>query len=215
MTSPTTNPGLLFVVSAPSGAGKTSIVNALVADDPNIVVSVSHTTRPRRGNERDGEDYFFIDDSRFKAMRDAGEFFECAEVFGNYYGTSRGTVERELKGGRDVLLEIDWQGAAQIRRAFPAAVSLFILPPSRAALRQRLRQRGQDDAQAIERRTAEAVIEMSHHHEFDYLVVNDAFEDAVADVKSIVRSQRLRLAYQAVRHRQLVRDLLSNPKAIE
>jgi guanylate kinase len=209
------NTGLLFVVSAPSGAGKTSIVNALVADDPNIVVSVSHTTRPRRGSERDGEDYFFIDLARFTAMREAGEFFEFAEVFGNLYGTSRGAVERELARGRDVLLEIDWQGAAQIRRVFPAAVSLFILPPSRAALRQRLRQRGQDDVQVIERRTAEAVVEMSHHHEFQYLVVNDVFDEAVADVKSIVRAERLRLVHQAARHRDLIRDLLSDAKTIE
>ncbi len=215
MTPLPTSNGLLFVISAPSGAGKTSIVNTLVADDPNVVVSVSHTTRPRRGNERDGEDYYFVDLARFSAMRAAGEFFEFAEVFGNLYGTSRRAVERELGRGRDVLLEIDWQGATQIRRAFPTSVSIFILPPSRAVLRLRLRQRGQDDTQAMERRTTEAVIEMSHHDEFDYLVVNDDFKEAVADVKSIVRAERLRLVAQATRHRQLVRDLLSDAKIIE
>jgi guanylate kinase len=207
--------GLLIVVSAPSGAGKTSLVNALVGSDPNIVVSVSHTTRPQRGNERDGEDYFFVDIATFVAMRDAGEFFEHARVFDNYYGTSRGAVERQRAVGRDVLLEIDWQGAQQIRREFPEAVSLFILPPSRAALRERLKQRGQDDDAAIVRRTAAAVAEMSHHAEYDYLVVNDRFDDAVADLSAIVRAERLRQARQAPRHRALLAELLSGPETID
>lgn len=207
--------GMLLVVSAPSGAGKTSLVNALVAGDPNIVVSVSHTTRPRRRSERDGEDYFFIDAAEFARMEGAGEFLEHALVFGNRYGTSRGVVEQELSRGRDVLLEIDWQGAQQIRRVFPSAVSLFILPPSHEALRERLRSRGQDDEAAITKRTAEAVIEMSHHHEYDYLIVNDRFDEAVADLVGIIRAERLRLPRQAKRHERLLEELLSGAKTIE
>jgi guanylate kinase len=215
MTGAATEAGLLIVVSAPSGAGKTSLVNAMVARDPNIVVSVSHTTRAQRGNERNGEDYFFVDVATFAAMRDAGEFFEHARVFDNYYGTSRGAVERPRALGRDVLLEIDWQGAQQIRREFPEAVSLFILPPSRAALRERLRQRGQDDATAIARRSAAAVAEMSHYAEYDYIVVNDRFDDAVADLGAIVRAERLRQVRQAPRHHELLAELLSGPETID
>jgi guanylate kinase len=215
MTTRATETGLLIVVSAPSGAGKTSLVSALITNDPNIVVSVSHTTRPQRGNERDGEDYFFVDVPTFNAMRDAGEFFEHALVFGNYYGTSRGAVERERALGHDVLLEIDWQGAQQIRRDFADAVTLFILPPSRAALRQRLRQRGQDDDDAIVRRNAAAVAEMAHYAEYDYLVVNDRFDDAVADLAAIVRAERLRQTRQAPRHQRLLGELLSGPESID
>ena len=163
MTAQATQSGLLLVVSAPSGAGKTTLVNALVSADGNIKVSVSHTTRPRRGAERDGAEYFFVDEATFAAMRGAGAFLEHAQVFGNSYGTSREAVERELAAGHDVLLEIDWQGAQQIRRSFPAAVSLFIVPPSRAALSARLQGRGVDDEAQIRKRTAEAVAEMSHH----------------------------------------------------
>ena len=208
-------PGLLLVVSAPSGAGKTSLVNALVSGDDNITVSVSYTTRARRGNERDGEDYYFINAAKFTTMRDAGAFLECATVFGNSYGTSRDAVERELTAGRDVLLEIDWQGAQQIRRSFPSAVSLFILPPSHDELLERLRRRGQDDDEAIRKRTAEAVIEMSHHGEYDYVVVNDRFDDAVEDLKAIIRSERLRTARQAHRRKPLLDDLLSHAKPIQ
>jgi guanylate kinase len=207
--------GLLIVVSAPSGAGKTSLVNALVGSDANIVVSVSHTTRPQRGNERDGEDYFFVDTATFEAMRDAGEFFEHALVFDNYYGTSRAAVEQQRARGRDVLLEIDWQGAQQIRQEFPAAVSLFILPPSRVTLRQRLKQRGQDDDSAIARRSAAAVAEMAHYREYDYLVVNDRFDEAVADLQAIVRAERLRQTRQAPRYRKLLAELLSGAETID
>jgi guanylate kinase len=207
--------GLLLVVSAPSGAGKTSLVNALVASDPNIVVSVSHTTRARRGAERDGEDYFFIDTAEFTRMRDAGDFLEHALVFGNSYGTSRGVVEQQLSSGRDVLLEIDWQGAQQIRSVFPSAISLFILPPSRDALLERLRRRGQDNDDAIKKRSKEAVVEMSHHPEYDYLIVNDRFDDAVADLVAIIRAERLKLPRQAKRHARLLADLLSGSKTIE
>jgi len=208
-------PGLLLVVSAPSGAGKTSLVNALVAGDDNIVVSISHTTRARRGNEREGSDYFFVDAPTFASMRDAGAFLEHATVFGNSYGTSRAMVERELAAGRDVLLEIDWQGAQQIRRSFGEAITLFILPPSHATLDLRLRGRGQDDEVAIRKRTAEAVVEMSHHAEYDYLIVNDRFDDAVADLEAIIRAERLRAARQARRHAALLADLLSHGKPIQ
>ena len=215
MTTQTTQAGLLLVVSAPSGAGKTTLVNALVSADDNIKVSVSHTTRPRRGAERDGEDYFFVDDATFSAMLGAAEFLEHATVFGNSYGTSRDAVERELASGHDVLLEIDWQGALQIRRSFPSAVSLFIVPPSRATLQERLQGRGVDDEAQIRKRTAEAVVEMSHHHEYDYLIVNDRFDDALADLVAIVRAERLRTDRQARRHRRLLDDLLSRPKPIQ
>ncbi len=215
MTARDVEPGLLLVVSAPSGAGKTSLVNALVLGDDNITVSVSHTTRARRGNEREGENYFFIDRAQFDAMAMAGALLEHATVFGNAYGTSRDTVERELAAGRDVLLEIDWQGAQQIRRSFPSAVSLFILPPSHQALSERLQRRGQDNDEAIRKRTAEAVVEMSHHKEYDYLVVNDRFDDAVADLKAIIRSERLRAPRQVRRRQQLLDDLLSHGKPIQ
>ncbi len=206
--------GLLIVISAPSGAGKTSLVNALVSSDDNIKVSVSHTTRPRRGNEREGEDYFFVAASAFATLLDHDAFLEHAVVFGNHYGTSRGAVEREFAAGHDVLLEIDWQGAQQIRRSFPSAVSLFILPPSNDALRERLRRRGQDDEDAIRKRSAEAIIEMSHHDEYDYLIVNDRFDDAVKDLQAIIRSERLRTARQARRRTVLLDDLLSHGKPI-
>ncbi len=215
MTGQSVEPGLLLVVSAPSGAGKTSLVNALVSNDENIRVSVSHTTRARRGNEREGENYFFVDRAQFATMVAAGAFLEHATVFGNSYGTSRATVERELSSGRDVLLEIDWQGAQQIRHSFPAAVSLFILPPSHQALSERLRRRGEDNDEAIGKRTAEAVIEMSHHDEYDYLIVNDRFDDAVADLRAIIRAERLRASRQARRRAQLLHDLLSHGKPIQ
>ncbi|HTO57146.1 MAG TPA: guanylate kinase [Pseudomonadales bacterium] len=208
-------PGLLLVVSAPSGAGKTSLVNALVSHDANIVVSVSHTTRARRGKEREGVEYFFVDPPTFASMRDAGAFLEQATVFGNSYGTSRAMVERELAAGRDVLLEIDWQGAQQIRRSFAQAITLFVLPPSHATLDQRLRGRAQDDEAAIRKRTAEAVIEMSHYAEYDYLIVNDRFDDAVADLQAIIRAERLRGVRQARRRAALLADLLSHAKPIQ
>jgi guanylate kinase len=208
-------PGLLLVVSAPSGAGKTSLVNALVASDANIVVSISHTTRTRRGNEREGVDYFFVDAATFASMRDAGAFLEEATVFGRSYGTSRAMVERELAAGRDVLLEIDWQGAQQIRSSLKDAITLFILPPSHATLEARLRHRGQDDESAIRKRTAEAVVEMSHHAEYDYVIVNDRFDDAVADLRAIVRAERLRAARQSRRHAALLADLLSRGNPIQ
>ena len=197
-------PGLLLVVSAPSGAGKTSLVNALVSLDPNITVSVSHTTRARRGNEKDGEDYYFIDAPRFAAMRDAGAFLEHATVFGNSYGTSRDAVGRELAAGRDVLLEIDWQGADQVRKLIPGGVSIFILPPSFDALLARLNKRGQDSPEAIARRLGNAREEIAHVGEFDYVIINQDFNRAAQDLISIVRAERLKRARQLARHSDLI-----------
>jgi guanylate kinase len=183
--------GTLFVVSAPSGAGKTSLVRALLDRDPVLTVSVSHTTRPRRSGEADGLNYHFVDRERFETMLASGAFLEYAEVFGNLYGTSAAWVEGRLEQGRDVILEIDWQGAAQIRARLPETVSIFVLPPSLAALEQRLRGRGQDEDAVIRRRLAEARAEMAHHVDYDYLVVNDDYETAAADLLAITRAVRL------------------------
>jgi guanylate kinase len=202
-------PGLLLVISAPSGAGKTSLVNALVQRDANILVSVSHTTRPKRASETDGRDYHFVSRERFDAMRTAGEFLESADVFGHYYGTARPYVETHLEAGRDVLLEIDYQGARQVRTRYPQAVSLFILPPSRQSLVERLRKRGLDDDDVISARTAKAVTEMSHYGEYDYLVVNDVFEQALSDIEAIVRAERQRTPRKARRLGTLLAELLS------
>lgn len=203
-----TGRGMLLIVSAPSGAGKTSLVTALLDRDPRLVVSVSHTTRQRRARERDGINYHFVDDARFTAMIDAGEFLENAEVFGNRYGTSAAAVERELNGGRDVILEIDFQGAAQVRGRFPDTVSIFILPPSTAALQSRLTGRGEDDDSVIRQRLDKARWEISHYRDYDYLVVNDDFETALTDLAGIVRAERLRLQRQAPRLQRLIDALL-------
>ena len=203
-----TSAGLLFVVSAPSGAGKTSLVKALTERTERIGVSVSHTTRPMRPGEADGVNYHFIDNPQFEAMIEAEAFIEHAEVFGHYYGTSVAGVEQALASGMDVVLEIDWQGAAQVRQHFEDAISIFILPPSRTTLEQRLRDRGQDQDDVIQRRLSQAVEEMSHHREFDYLVVNDQFEQAVGELMSIVAAERLRLSAQEARIAPLVDELL-------
>ena len=203
--------GLLIVVSAPSGAGKTSLVAALLEHDPRLRVSVSHTTRARRPKERHGHDYYFVDPSHFEQMVADGAFLEHAVVFGHRYGTSHEAVQRELENGRDVILEIDWQGAAQIRARFAQAVSIFILPPSRATLIERLRKRGQDDDAVIAERTRKAVEEMSHYREFDFLIVNDDFDTAVAEMAAVIRSERLREARQSVAHEALLADLLKAP----
>ena len=178
--------GHLFLVTAPSGAGKTSLVRALLQDHTNIKFSISYTTRPQRSKEVHGHDYHFVDQAEFERMVKAGEFLEHAQVFDNYYGTGRRTVEAEMAAGRDVLLEIDWQGAAQVRKLMPEAVSIFILPPSRAELERRLRARGTDDDTVIARRLKDAVGDMSHWSEFDYVVVNDTFEHALAELSAIV-----------------------------
>jgi guanylate kinase len=201
--------GNLYIVSAPSGAGKTSLVNALVADDPGLTVSVSHTTRAMRPGEQNGVDYHFVAPDEFARMLERGDFLEHATVFGHLYGTSRSWVLETLHNDRDVILEIDWQGARQIRQRIPAAVWIFILPPSLQALQARLRGRGQDGEEVIRSRMRDAVSEMSHHSEADYLVVNDTFEPALADLRAILRSNRLRRDAQVARHRALIDALLS------
>lgn len=199
--------GTLYVVSAPSGAGKTSLVKALLASMDGIVVSVSHTTRPKRPGEVDGKDYHFTDEAHFRAMIEAGEFLEYAQVFDNFYGTSRGAVLSCLERGEDVILEIDWQGARQVREQFPDCRSIFILPPSKAALRERLTGRGQDSEAVIARRLRDAEADMTHYDEFDFVVVNDVFERALKDLEAIVTAQRLTLARQARRLARLIAEL--------
>ncbi|MFO7604637.1 MAG: guanylate kinase [Gammaproteobacteria bacterium] len=201
--------GTLYIFAAPSGAGKTSLVKALLDQTPGIQVSVSHTTRAPRPGEADGRDYHFTDGAAFEAMVEAGAFLEHARVFDNYYGTARASVDEPLRQGEDVILEIDWQGAAQIRHLYPEAVSVFILPPSQAALRERLQGRGQDAEAVIARRMRDAVSEMSHYAEFDYLIINDVFEVALQELRSIVIAQRLRLSRQAQRQQALLQELLS------
>ena len=201
--------GTLFIVSAPSGAGKTSLVRALTERDPLLRISVSHTTRARREGEVDGDHYHFVDGATFQRMIGAGEFLEHAQVFGNHYGTSRAAVQAELDAGRDVILEIDWQGARQVRSHMPGCVGVFVLPPSLAMLRQRLESRAQDDPGTIERRMNAAVEELRHHDEYDFLVVNDRFEQALAELSAVVLSQRLRAAAQIPRLASLTAELLA------
>jgi guanylate kinase len=184
--SETASRGRLFVVAAPSGAGKTSLVRALMERDPSLRFSVSYTTRPRRTAEEHGRDYFFVSREEFERMVEAGEFIEHARVFDNYYGTARQQVEQSLAAGQNLLLEIDWQGAQQIRSAMPEAVSVFILPPSRAELERRLRGRGTDSEEVIQRRLLDAAGDMTHWPEFDYVVVNDDFGAALAALADIV-----------------------------
>jgi len=191
--------GVLFVVSAPSGAGKTSLLRALIPTDARLRLSVSHTTRGARPGEQDGTHYHFVDRARFEAMVAAGEFLEHARVFDNLYGTAERSVRDVLGANFDVVLEIDWQGARQVRARFPEAVSVFIVPPSVEALRQRLSGRGQDSAEIIDRRMRDARSELSHFGEYDYLVVNDDFDEALADLRAIVGAERLRLARQQAR----------------
>jgi len=200
--------GTLFTVSAPSGAGKTSLVEALIDAEPNLQVSVSHTTRPMRPGEADGVNYHFCTKDHFLAMLERGDFLEHAAVYGNLYGTSQEFVEEQLALDRDVVLEIDWQGAAQIKRLLPQTCGIFILPPSMKALRERLSRRGQDDEATIEQRLAAAVSDMSHYVEADYLVINDVFDQALMDLRAIVQSQRLSTGRQAQRLSPRLDDLL-------
>ena len=183
--------GGLYIITAPSGAGKTSLVEALVTGEPGLAVSVSHTTRPRRQAEQVGVNYYFVSEAEFQAMARQGDFLEQAEVYGNHYGTSRRWVDARLAAGIGVILEVDWQGAVQIRELYPDSCSIFILPPTVATLRQRLQQRAQDDARIIDQRMQQAASEIAHAGEADYLVVNDDFETALADIRAIVRAHRL------------------------
>jgi len=201
------NAGTLFTVSAPSGAGKTSLVKALIESCDKLRVSVSHTTRPIRPGETDGVNYHFVSEDSFLAMLDRAELLEHARVFGNLYGTSQAWVEQQLSQGIDVILEIDWQGAQQIKHLMPHSQAIFILPPSRAALEERLTTRGQDDTEVIAQRMSEAVEEMSHYPESDYLVINDDFQQALSELEAIVHSQRLRTDTRVPALTQLLQDL--------
>ena len=201
--------GILYTISAPSGAGKTSLVRALLEQMDTIRVSVSHTTRKQRPGEVDGRDYHFVSVDEFKAMLGEAAFLEHAQVFDNYYGTSQAWVSEQLAAGTDVILEIDWQGAAQVRRLMPDTRSIFILPPSQATLLERLQGRGQDDETTIRRRMTAAVDEMSHFPEAEYIIINDDFDVALADLVAVVRCQRLSLGSQQIRHTALLASLLS------
>ncbi|MGE8500029.1 MAG: guanylate kinase [Pseudomonas sp.] len=204
-----TTTGTLYIVSAPSGAGKSSLVKALIDSDPQIRVSVSHTTRAMRPGEVNGEHYHFVDHAQFTAMLEQSEFLEHAQVFDNFYGTSQRSLEKTLAEGIDLILEIDWQGAQQVRRLMPQSRSIFILPPTLEALRHRLTNRGQDSGEIIERRMREAVSEMSHYVEYDYLVINDDFAHALSDLKAIFRANQLLQNAQQQRHAGLLGELLN------
>jgi guanylate kinase len=204
--TPSPSQGVLYIVSAPSGAGKTSLVKALLKADPAIRLSVSYTTRAPRPGETDGRDYHFVSRERFQIMLAESEFLEHAEVYGNFYGTSKGSIARDLNGGRDILLEIDWQGAAQVKQHFPQSASVFILPPSFNALRTRLAGRGQDSDEVIERRLAAAAHDVVHADAFDYIIVNDDFDHALLDLVAITRSIRLEAARQLDRHAALFEE---------
>lgn len=201
--------GTLYIVAAPSGAGKSSLVQTLIKTTPNLAASVSYTTRPMRHGEQDGVHYHFTDEQGFAARLAQGDFLEHAVVFGHRYGTSRSFVEERLLQGLDVILTIDWQGARGIRQARPDCVSIFILPPSRKALRERLAARGQDNLDTIEQRMAAARDEIAHYPEFDYLVLNDDFESALADLQAIIRARRLSRAAQTEKMQALLQDLLA------
>ncbi|HFQ7886727.1 guanylate kinase [Enterobacter roggenkampii] len=204
--------GTLYIVSAPSGAGKSSLIQALLKTQPlyDTQVSVSHTTRQPRPGEVHGEHYFFVDHDEFRAMIGRDAFLEHAKVFGNYYGTSRETIEQVLATGVNVFLDIDWQGAQQIRKKMPDSRSIFILPPSKDELDRRLRGRGQDSEEVIAKRMEQAVAEMSHYAEYDYLIVNDDFDAALSDLKTILRAERLRMSRQKQRHDALITKLLAD-----
>ncbi|MEN8107131.1 MAG: guanylate kinase [Pseudomonadota bacterium] len=203
--------GTLYIISAPSGAGKTSLLRALLdSSGSQLALSVSHTTRYPRPGDVDGQDYHFIDSGTFTAMIAAGDFLEHAKVFDNFYGTSSAGVQAQLAAGQDVILEIDWQGARQVRAAMPDSTGIFILPPSREALQERLRDRGQDDDEMIARRMRDAISEMSHYDEYDYLIINDVFQAAHDELAAIITSRRLRLPAQARQQADLLASLLAS-----
>lgn len=199
--------GSLFIIVAPSGAGKSTLVNALLAQEPSIKLSISYTTRAPRPGETHGREYYFTDADDFLERRSAGEFLESAEVFGNYYGTSRLMIEEQMKSGTDVLLEIDWQGAHQVKKLFPKAIGIFILPPSIQALEERLKKRGQDAPDVILRRVLAAGGEIAHASECEYVIINQEFATALAELTSIVRAARCRFAQQAARNASLFAQL--------
>ena len=207
--------GILFLISAPSGGGKTSLVNAMFEKASSskggrkLCVSVSHTTRPQRPGEEDGKNYHFVSEAEFHQLRSESAFLESAEVFGNLYGTSKAWVEERLEAGLDVILEIDWQGASQVQALLLDAVSIFILPPSLDSLRQRLTNRGQDDASVIEQRMAEAVNEITHLNQANFIVINDSFDTALSDLEAVIRSAHLSKAHQLKVNEDLLHGLLS------
>jgi len=203
--------GNLFVISAPSGAGKTSLVHALLNINPQIDLSISYTTRNPRPGEQDGKDYHFVSRATFIAMMGRGEFLESAEVYGNLYGTSQTWISQETAKGRDILLEIDWQGAAQVRRLFPECISIFILPPSLEALGQRLKGRGKDNEEVIAKRMAAVREDVAHVAEFDYVIINDNLNEALRELNAVTLSARLKCADQLARHQVLINQL-QNPE---
>jgi len=205
----TTVKGQIYIIAAPSGAGKTSLVRVLCESINNLNISISYTTRTPRTNEQAGQDYHFVDVGTFHSMMSNNQLLEHAEVFGNFYGTSRQLVEVQQNKGKDIILELDWQGAQQIRKQIPQAISIFILPPSRNELRRRLESRGTDSKEIIAHRMAKAASEISHYHEFDYIVVNNQFDVALVELQAIIHSHRLKQAQQSVRHEALVKELLS------
>ncbi|MCD6048542.1 MAG: gmk [Gammaproteobacteria bacterium] len=201
--------GTLYIISAPSGCGKTSLVNAMLQSATNMMVSISYTTRAPRPGEQDGVNYHFVDQATFEKMIEQEEFLEYAKVFDNFYGTSRTKVTEQLEQGIDVVLEIDWQGARQICERFSNTLSIFILPPSKSTLLQRLQSRRQDNEQVINQRMALAHQELSHYHEYDYLIFNDNFDYALSDLNAIVHARRLRTENQRLRYKDLIKDLLA------
>lgn len=202
--------GNLFIIAAPSGAGKTSLVNALLERCDNCLVSISYTTRKSRPGEVDGVNYFFVDDAHFQHKIDTNQFLEYANVFGNFYGTSRTWVLKQLDLGHDVILEIDWQGAAKVRSLFPSAIGIFIMPPSINTLASRLKNRNTDDETTIALRMQQAKSEMQHYVDFDYLVINDDFETAVTQLLTVIQAKRLRTPQQALRYADLLEELIPN-----
>jgi guanylate kinase len=209
--------GNLFILTAPSGAGKSSLIKALLEKHPSteehdnaMQVSVSHTTRAPRPGEIDGVHYHFVDRTEFESLIEQGAFFEHAEVFGNYYGTSKIVIEQTLRQGIDVFLDIDWQGARQVKAQIPDTATIFVAPPSKAELKRRLTERGQDSTEVIEQRMTKAVSEISHYHEFDFVVVNDNFTAALSELDAIVTTRRLRKEKQIIRHQQLFDNLLGS-----
>ena len=201
-------PGNLYIIWSPSGGGKTSLVTALAARDSNVCRSVSHTTRAARAGEIDGREYHFVDRATFQGMTGSGDFLEHAEVYGNYYGTSERWISDALAAGRDIFLTIDWQGGVQVRHRFPGLIGIYVLPPSLAVLEQRLKARGQDSNEVVARRLAAARDDLSHLIEFDYVIINDQFETAVAELAAIVRAQRLKREAQMKRHESLIENLM-------
>ena len=214
MTAAQEKKGILFIISAPSGAGKTSLVRSLCARDPNLHISISHTTRPPRRDEIPDVSYHFVDETTFQDMIYANSFLEFATVFDHHYGTPRDWVERHLRAGHDVVLEIDWQGGMQVRRALPDTVNIFVLPPSFQALEQRLNQRG-DDAKAVRRRMRGARIELSHYHEFEYILVNESFDQALLELETIVRASRHKYTLQKPHYDDFAKLLMEQSGNIE